>query len=81
MDKKTFQRMVAELRQLSDRIDRINVFTVTDSFQKLSGHEQLMLMDQLNAMRWYYHSLKNRIEYYEKEVQKDGRPFKEDPVE
>jgi len=81
MDKKTYQRMVAELRQLSNRIDKLNVFLVKDSFKKLSGHEQIMIMDQLNAMKWYYHSLKNRVLFYhDKEVLKNGRPFTEDPV-
>jgi len=64
MNKKTLQRMKTELRQLSDRIDKINVFTVTDTFDQLSRHEQLILRDQLHAMTWYYESLKNRIEYY-----------------
>ena len=81
MDKKTYQRMVAELRQLSNRIDKLNVFIVKDCFKKLSGHEQIMLMEQLNAMKWYYHSLKNRVLFYhDKEVKENGRPFTEDPV-
>ena len=83
MDKRTFQRLVAERRGLIQRIDRLTVFTVKDSFKQLSGHEQLMLMEQLSAMKWYYTTLNNRIRYYEnyeEEVKGYGRPFTEDPV-
>jgi len=81
MDKRTLQRMVAELRQLSNRIDKLNVFTVTDTYEKLSEQERIWINEQLNAMRWYYHSLKHRVLFYsDKEVLKNGRPFTEDPV-
>lgn len=81
MDKRTYQRMNAELRQLSNRIDRLTVFTITDTFKKLSGHEQIMINEQLNAMTWYYHSMKKRVLFYhDKEVAENGRPFTEDPV-
>ena len=68
MDKRTYQRMVAELRQLSKRIDKLTVFRVTDTYENLSLREQLMIEDQLLAMRRYHYMLKERIEYYEKEV-------------
>ena len=81
MDKRTYQRMVAELRQLSKRIDKLTVFRVTDTYENLSLREQLMIEDQLLAMRRYHYMLKERIEYYEKEVTGDGRPFPENPAE
>ena len=82
MDKRTFQRMVAERRQLDRRIDKLRVFFVTEAFAKLSDTEKGWLRYQLNAMKWYKHFLSVRITYYsEKEVRENGRPFTEDPAE
>ena len=64
MDKRTYQSMVSELRQLSNRIDRLNAFTATDVYEKLSKQEKIWLNEQLNAMKWYYNTLKNRVWYY-----------------
>ena len=80
MDKRTYQRMVVEFRQLSNRIDRLDIFTVTDAFENLSLREKLMIKDQLIAMRRYHTMLGDRIEYYEKKVTRNGRPFTEDPA-
>ena len=82
MNKRTYQRMVAELRQLSNRIDKLTVFKVTETYAKLSKQEKTWLNEQLNAMKWYYCILKRRVLYYhDKEVLKNGRPFTEDPAE
>ena len=81
MDKRMYQRIVAERRQLENRIDKLRIFFVTETFAKLSNTEKGWLRDQLNAMKWYHHILCVRIEYYsEKEVREDGRPFTEDPA-
>ena len=82
MDKRTYQRMNAELRQLRNRLNRLNDFTETDVYLALPLQERVLINEQLNAMKWYYHSLKNRVLFYhDKEVTGDGRPFTEDPAE
>lgn len=82
MKKRTYQRMVTELRQLSNRIDKLTVFKVTDTYAKLSKQEIIWINEQLNAMKWYYSCLKNRVLYYhDKEVRENGRPFTENPAE
>lgn len=82
MDKRTYQRMVAELRQLDRRIDKLTVFKFTETYAKLSKQEKIWLNEQLNAMKWYYSSLKSRVLYYhDKEVLKNGGSFTENPAE
>ena len=81
MNKRTLQRMVAELRQLRNQLNRLNDFTGTDVYLALPLQERVLINEQLNAMKWYYSSLKNRVWYYRgKEVTGDGRSFTEDPV-
>lgn len=82
MDKRTFQRMISERRQLDKRIDKLRVFLVTEAFAKLPDREKDWLRDQLMAMKRYYSILCFRINYYsEKEARENGRPFTEDPAE
>lgn len=67
-----YERMVEELRELRNRIDKLNNFTETDLFLTLSIQERVWMNEQLNAMKWYYSSLKNRVLFYrDKEVLND----------
>ena len=64
MTKKVYHKMVSELRQLGERVDRLNRFTETDAYLALPLQERVWINEQLNAMKWYYSSLKKRVLFY-----------------
>lgn len=57
-------RLVIELDELSDKLDKLNKFFDTDTFKNLSGTERTLLQAQLGAMIAYGQILTARIAHY-----------------
>lgn len=58
-----FERMLDEYFELSNKIEKLNVFFTTNMFSKLSEIEKDLLTEQGEAMNKYLKVLSKRIEY------------------
>lgn len=47
------ERMFAELKELSDKVDKLVAFIGTDTFNNLDEHRRVLLALQKNAMEQY----------------------------
>lgn len=79
MKKEAYNRMVSELKQLDDRIDRLEDFTLTKNYLALSLPEKTWINEQLNAMKWYYSALKNRVLFYHDQEVNASNADKQNP--
>lgn len=55
------ERVVAERRQLNEKIARLEAFVDSDAYPRLSETEQDLLKQQLAAMRQYRYILALRV--------------------
>lgn len=55
------QRVVEEKRDLDEKIQKLEPFTITKTYCELPRAEQARLVEQLNAMNEYSMILGNRI--------------------
>jgi hypothetical protein len=58
------QRVIQEEADLSDKIDRLIVFTKQSVFESLPQSEQNLLREQLDYMTQYHDVLKRRIQTF-----------------
>ena len=56
------QRLIEELVQLFDRVNKLRAFTDTDGFKKLDVIDQYVLHEQLNHMNIYLSILVRRLD-------------------
>lgn len=47
------ERMLAELKELGDKIEKLNAFLGTDAYKNLDMHRRMLLTLQRNAMEQY----------------------------
>lgn len=59
------QRLVEELQQLSDRIDKLRDFMSTPNFQRVRLEERQLLTRQLGVMTEYDEILRRRVQFAE----------------
>jgi hypothetical protein len=58
------QRVIQEEADLSDKIDRLIVFTKQSVFESLPQSEQNLLREQLDYMTQYHDVLKRRVQIF-----------------
>lgn len=57
-------RVVYEKQELDDKITRLNTFTMSGMFFKLSADEKERMLRQLKIMKQYTEVLQERIEHF-----------------
>lgn len=67
------ERVVAEERELDERLNRLSAFIHGHTFKTLDNEEQLLLQMQDDCMRTYIHILRKRIARF------SGEPLAESP--
>ncbi|MDX9694948.1 MAG: hypothetical protein RBT49_04080 [Bacteroidales bacterium] len=58
-------RLIEEKDELDSKINKLNGFFKTETFDNLSFKEQELLLLQFHIMRSYYMVLDQRIDYYQ----------------
>ncbi len=58
------QRVVDELAELQDKVNKLSIFIDTNLFQELSHTDRHLLTTQLDAMRVYGNILAMRIDRF-----------------
>jgi hypothetical protein len=62
MKKEVFERLIAEEKELSDRIEKLTVFVESENYKKLNDENQYLLRKQLDSMKEYESILQRRIQ-------------------
>lgn len=62
MKREVFERLIAEEKELSDRIEKLTVFVKSENYKKLNDENQYLLRKQLNSMKEYESILQRRIQ-------------------
>ena len=57
-------RVLEEKRQLDEKVSALSAFTQTAVFFSLNNQDQILLVEQLNAMEAYSLALSKRIERF-----------------
>lgn len=61
------QRVIDEVEELDEKIEKLDAFTGTDNFYSLPSVEQELLCKQLQHMRDYSSVLRKRINLFAKQ--------------
>jgi hypothetical protein len=62
MKREVFERLIAEEKELSDRIEKLTVFVESENYKKLNDENQYLLRRQLDSMKEYESILQRRIQ-------------------
>ena len=68
MKREVFERLIAEEKELSDRIEKLTVFVESENYKKLNDENQYLLRKQLNSMKEYESILQRRIQINKQNV-------------
>ena len=60
------ERVVTEKKELDEKIDKLKVFLLGETFSTLPEDEQMRLIDQKNVMQQYSEILRARIAAFTK---------------
>lgn len=71
MNARRLNKLKTELKQISERIDKLTTFFLSDTYKNLPLYEKELLNRQAEGMRVYIYYLNKRVKLYADVIRRD----------